>query len=333
MSDSISTMNDRQLRNEVQLLRDELAIMKRKYEDIIYNLDTDNFSSRFVKEQGKMKTAIEVNAKGITTKVSDADFQSSKAQTAQKIEMEVKKLTAADSELSSKITQEADKIRSEVKETTDAINGEFEKYSTIEQTAENISATVTKEYVTNLIDGDYVTNDALETYKVTVTSAIDQKADEINLSVSSTYETQDNANGQYSSLRNSISSISIEAGEISSRVGDVESGKFGEYTLFQQTDDTFLFDGNYMRISSAIILTDNYGNSAFSLFHQQSDNTVYMWGAGNYQYSPVVIGNKNASGTAQGVYLYDDIDANHIATRGWVLDNAGGGGTVVAVFG
>ena len=51
MSDNINNMNDKQLRNEVQLLRDELAIMKRKFEDIIYNLDTDNFSSRFVKEQ------------------------------------------------------------------------------------------------------------------------------------------------------------------------------------------------------------------------------------------------------------------------------------------
>ena len=61
MSD-ISNMTDKQLRNEVQLLRDELAIMKRKYEDIIYNLDTDNFSSRFVKEQGDMKTAIKVTA-------------------------------------------------------------------------------------------------------------------------------------------------------------------------------------------------------------------------------------------------------------------------------
>lgn len=75
MSDSnINQMTVKQLRNEVQLLRDELAIMKRQYEDIIYNLDTDNFSSRFVKEQGNMKTAIEINAKGIKTKVSQEDL-------------------------------------------------------------------------------------------------------------------------------------------------------------------------------------------------------------------------------------------------------------------
>ena len=328
MSDNISTMNDRQLRNEVQLLRDELAIMKRKYEDIIYNLDTDNFSSRFVKEQGKMKTAIEVNAKGITTKVSDADFQSSKAQTAQKIEMEVKKLTAADSELSSKITQEADKIRSEVKETTDAINGEFEKYSTIEQTAEKISATVTKEYVTNLIDGDYVTNDALETYKVTVTSAIDQKADEINLSVSSTYETQDNANGQYSSLRNSISSISIEAGEISSRVGSLEDGQYGDYTLFTQSADKFYFDGDQTIFTGCIWLTNNNKVKRFSISHDESNPAKPFIQLYN-QNDPLIIGRNQTS-----VYVGDDNNDNSlVATRGWVLDNAGGGGTVVAVFG
>lgn len=85
MSDNINSMNYKQLRNEVQLLRDELAIMKRKYEDIIYNLDTDNFSSRFVKEQGNMKTAIEVNAEGIKTKVSNEDFQSTISQTADNI--------------------------------------------------------------------------------------------------------------------------------------------------------------------------------------------------------------------------------------------------------
>ena len=55
MSDyNISNMNMKQLRNEVQALRDELAIFKRKYEDVIYNLDTDNFSGRFIKEQANM---------------------------------------------------------------------------------------------------------------------------------------------------------------------------------------------------------------------------------------------------------------------------------------
>lgn len=57
MSD-INKMDYKQLRNEVQLLRDELAIMQRKYEDILYNLDDDNFSSTFKREKDGMKTAI-----------------------------------------------------------------------------------------------------------------------------------------------------------------------------------------------------------------------------------------------------------------------------------
>lgn len=94
MSDyNINNMDFKQLRNEVQLLRDELAIMKRKYEDIIYNLDTDNFSSRFVKEQGDMRTAIEINAEGIKTKVSKEEMNkySTTEQTAEHIQSIVSK--------------------------------------------------------------------------------------------------------------------------------------------------------------------------------------------------------------------------------------------------
>ena len=94
MSDkSISNMNIKELRNEVQSLRDELAIMQRKYEDILYNLDTDNFSSRFTKEQGDMRTAIEVTAKGIKTKVSKEELKeySTIEQTAQHIQNIVSK--------------------------------------------------------------------------------------------------------------------------------------------------------------------------------------------------------------------------------------------------
>lgn len=56
----------KKLRNEVQELRDELAIMKRKYEDIIYNLDTDNFSQRVVKQGKDMYTKIEQTAEEIS---------------------------------------------------------------------------------------------------------------------------------------------------------------------------------------------------------------------------------------------------------------------------
>lgn len=71
MSDyDTNKMNYKQLRNEVQLLRDELALMKRKYEDIIYNLDDDNFSSKIIKERDNMKAEISITAQEIKTKVS-----------------------------------------------------------------------------------------------------------------------------------------------------------------------------------------------------------------------------------------------------------------------
>ena len=92
MSDAnINAMSFSQLKNEVQRLRDELAIMQRKYEDILYNLDDNNFSSRFVEEKENMKTAISVTAEGIESKVSKEDFESQMMQTAEAIKTKVSK--------------------------------------------------------------------------------------------------------------------------------------------------------------------------------------------------------------------------------------------------
>lgn len=70
----ISKMNDKQLRNAVQLLYDELAIFKRKYEDAIYNLDSDNLGKSFTIEQNNMKAQIKVTADAIKTMVSESDL-------------------------------------------------------------------------------------------------------------------------------------------------------------------------------------------------------------------------------------------------------------------
>ena len=86
MSDNIQNMDVKRLRNEVQLLRDELAIMQRKYEDILYNLDDDNFSSKLLKEKDNMKTQIEITAEGIKTTVEDIEGLSSEiSQTSNRI--------------------------------------------------------------------------------------------------------------------------------------------------------------------------------------------------------------------------------------------------------
>jgi hypothetical protein len=231
MSD-IDKMNFNQLRNEVQLLRDEIAIFKRKYEDIIYNLDTDNFSSRLVKQGNDMYTKIEQTEESITLQA-------------------------------------------------EMIEGNTTKIGTLEVTAGQIQSTV-----------------------------------------------QEN----YEDLSSSISSVSQTANSISTRVGKVEKGKYGEYTLFTQSFDTFLFDGRYMKILSAIQLTDNSGNHTFSIFHNEGngvsagDRGTYITGISPYLNEPLIIG-----GTGQKVYLgdKDTKDNNLIATQGWVLENGGG----IAKFG
>ena len=70
MSDlPIDKMDFKRLRNEVQYLRDELAMMKRHYEDLLYNLDDDNIISI---SADKIKGF--VNAEGITTDSLYAEY-------------------------------------------------------------------------------------------------------------------------------------------------------------------------------------------------------------------------------------------------------------------
>lgn len=206
MSDSdISKMNFKQLKNEVQLLRDELAIFKRKYEDAIYNLDSDNFGKSFTVEQNNMKAQIKITADAIKTMVSDTDLAA-----------------------------------------------ELEKYSTIEQTAEQIEFAVIR------ID---------ESTNTKISSKISQSADEIYLTVSQEFETKDDAQDAYDTLDNSISSVSIKANGISTRVTDLEKFKTSTFT---QTPYGFTLDGAATTFTGVMFLTDNDGNKRFEIFHDES---------------------------------------------------------------
>ena len=237
---NIANMNDKQLRNEVQLLRDELAIFKRKYEDLLYNLDDDNFSSRFIKEKGKMKTAIEINAEGIKTKVSNEEFESTKTQLADTITSEVKKL---DETLSSRITQRSNEIYAEV-----------------------------------------------------------------------------------NALDSAVSSVSVKANVISSRVTNLESFKTSTFT---QTEYGFTLDGEQTTFTGVIYLTDNSSNKRFSFFHDESQGFEQVFFNSYAGSLPIIIG-----GATDKVYLNNRSDYHLIATQGWVLENAGSGGTGgVARFG
>ncbi len=296
MSDfDINKMDFKQLRNEVQLLRDELAIMKRKYEDIIYNLDTDNFSSRFVKEQGDMRTAIEVTAKGIETKVSNEEFQSTQKQTAELISSEVKKVE---------------------EDTKNGIEKTLESYTTLEVTEEKISlsAVNTTNYVTDLLEEEYVTKANFELrYDGLYTEVVDL---------------QDTADG----LKNSVSSVAQTANEISMQVSRIDNGEFIGGTLFTQDANKFYFDGNQTIFTGCIWFTNNDKQKRFSISHDESNAykpAIYLYNTDDGE--PIVIGK-----TDDCVYLANENDTNNlVATRGWVLENAGVDGDikVVAVFG
>ena len=115
MSDKdINHMDFKQLRNEVQKLRDELALFKRKYEDAIYNLDSDNFGRSFTAEQNNMRSQINISAKAIETKVSNEEFQSKMIQTASEIQTKV-----SSKDFNSLVSQTADAVNMIVSETID----------------------------------------------------------------------------------------------------------------------------------------------------------------------------------------------------------------------
>ena len=120
-----------------------------------------------------------------------------------------------DSNFSTSLLREKSNMKTQISVTAEGIktkvsNEDLEKaltnYSTITQTAEAITATVTSEYVNTLIGDTYVTNAVLS-------STIQQTADSIELSVSNTYQTKDDAEDDYNTLS---SAITVEEGRITS---------------------------------------------------------------------------------------------------------------------
>lgn len=148
MSDNINNMDVKQLRNEVQLLRDELAIMRRKYEDILYNLDDENFSSRLVKQKGDMMTSITQTEESIKLQAEKVTENSqniaSLEVTANQITTEVKEQKTNISTLSSSISQTSNKISAVIR--GDYTEDILSNYLTgIEITPNNIKMIATKE--------------------------------------------------------------------------------------------------------------------------------------------------------------------------------------------
>lgn len=249
----IPKMTDKQLRNEVQLLRDELAIFKRKYDDIIYNLDSDNFSGRFRAEQGNMKAQVEATAEAIKAMVTDTD-----------------------------------------------LNAVLESY--LEITAGSITAAVSK------VDEDL---------RAAFTSELQTTADGIYATVSESYDDLDTR----------VTSISATADGINSRVTDLEVFKS---STFIQAGDGFTLDGEKTTFTGVIYLTDNDKVKQFGIFHDESQfgmDQVLMHSATN-SVIPLVLGDEDGA-----VYVREAVAGSEVATRQWVKDNAGSGGSGIAKFG
>lgn len=174
----VADMDFKQLRNKVQSLIDEMARMKRYYEDSINNLDSSNFGKSFAIQQNNMKATIKMAADVIKTAVTEDDL--------------AQELTKY-----STISQTAQQIETAVVSINNATDNKLKNYSTVEQTAEQITATVTSEYVTSLIGDDIVTN-------ATMQSAIQQSANQIQTSVSATYETKEDADTAYNEINSKI---------------------------------------------------------------------------------------------------------------------------------
>ncbi len=330
----VSKMNDKQLRNAVQWLYDELAIFKRKYNDAIYNLDSENLGKSFTVTQNNMKTQLKIAADAIKSAVTEEDLvseltnYSTISQTAQQIETAVESVSDdTDNKLRnySTISQTAQQIETAVVSINNATDNKLKNYSTVEQTAQQIASTVTSEYVTELIGDDLVTNATLQ-------SSIAQSASEIYAEVSSVYEKQDDAEAAYDNLNSSISRISVKADSVSSRVTNLET--FQEST-FTQTAYGFTLDGEQTTFTGVIYLTDEDNNKRFSFFFDpgsQGYEQVFLRNCDGSIVRPLVLGDSDGQ-----VYIQSAADGNQVATRNWVLaqdfSTGGTGGTAVAVFG
>ena len=234
-TDNIEKMDFDQLRKAVQLLRDDVDLWRRKYEDAIQNLDESNFSKSFTVTQNRMKAQFKIAADAIKSAVTEEDLTTSLlnystiTQTAQQIELAVSGVnTATDEKLKdyTTITQTAQQIELSAQAINAATDEKLKDYATL---------TVTRDGISSFVQGQANTKNA-----VTITD-ISQAVD-----ITKTYKIQSfNSNGKvigetyyyYNKLSNSWEKLS----------GDTI------YTMFTQTDEGFILNGNTIIDGSATI--------------------------------------------------------------------------------
>lgn len=134
-------------------LEDLLAKTIRKYDDLLFNLDDENFSKKILKEREKMKASLSVTAEKIETAVEkiseDGKSISSLIQTADSISASVEKYSGEILALSTKITQTAESIKLEANNYTD------DKFAEFKINADGISASVKRAFQNPVIVTDF----------------------------------------------------------------------------------------------------------------------------------------------------------------------------------
>lgn len=320
MSDTdISRMDFKQLRNEVQNLRDELAIFKRKYEDVIYNLDYDNFGKNFVAEQKGMKAQLKITSDAIVASVSRDELAGTLSQYST-IAMTADAITS---------TVSKNYVTNLIDDTYETKDNADKKYSTlnssITQNAGNISV------VASQIDtvGDNVTE---------LESKIEVNTGKISAIVSGTY-TSDLLDNYFTGITIDPNGIKLQHNNASSTYNqeglyfyDSSEQKEG-WAIAPDATYGGVFD-YYVNNSLSMQLGRNIGLKAtqtgMSLCsnHSNIDNfTVDLSGISESSIKFYVLGNNGDN--SPHVYANDKI----LATQDWVQANLETGGTATAVFG
>lgn len=326
MSDTeISKMNFKQLRNEVQELRDELARFKRAYNDTIENLDDSNLSEYLIKEKEGMKTEIEVSADGIKALVVKSDELGERCATieatADKIQTQVTKNQENIGKFDSKLTQTAEKITAEVTAVKEDV-GTFK--TAINQRADSIESSVS----------------AIETDVGEFNSKIEQTKDSITMTVNAAYSNPVEVNG-FSS--NTADKSKIYYNTVNNKYYHYDGEKwvsgsnanFG--TVFEQTADGFMMRGN-VRITKIAQVDGNLKIGDISS-DNESKSIIFNSGANISTLDGGAAGKTGIGINASVIYLTQDPSKIYVGTSGnsVTLENYvnshGGGSGGIAVFG
>lgn len=327
MSDmEISKMNFKQLRNEVQELRDELARFKRAYNDTIENLDDSNLSEYLIKEKEGMKTEIEVSADGIKALVVKSDELGERCATieatADKIQTQVTKNQENIGKFDSKLTQTAEEISSEVT----AVKKDMGTFKTeINQRADSIESSVS----------------AIETDVGEFNSKIEQTKDSITTAVNAAYSNPVEVNN-FNNVSPKIESV-IYYDTTTNLYWHYDGEKwvsgsnanFG--TVFEQTADGFKMRGN-VRITKIAQVDGNLKIGDASTDNEQR-SIIFNSGANISTLDGGAAGKTGIGINASVIYLTQAPNKIYVGTSGssvtlenYVKNNGGGSGGI-AVFG